>query len=190
MYIPECHARGSKAPSRRCRPGYRPDRCGSKCTPSFSVKREWIEMQRERERGRRRVERERERDCGGVYEDAAGIQMPMGLERRSWPVFKQDGGWEIGIDLRGGGLGGKLSNTSGARSRDSLNSLPSPFVWSPPHVCGALTNMCGKKSLEQHVVVSLRYWIITRIGEVVTVVTAGCQRRCLIGQPFFNQYLN
>ena len=33
--LPECHARGSRAPSTRFRPGYRPGRCGSRCTPSW-----------------------------------------------------------------------------------------------------------------------------------------------------------
>ena len=33
--VPECHARGSKAPSTRFQPGYRPSRCGSRCTPSW-----------------------------------------------------------------------------------------------------------------------------------------------------------
>ena len=35
-FLPECRVRGSRAPSRHFRPGYRPDRCGSKCTLSFS----------------------------------------------------------------------------------------------------------------------------------------------------------
>lgn len=34
--VPEFHAQDSKAPSRRFRPGFRPDRCGSRCTLSFS----------------------------------------------------------------------------------------------------------------------------------------------------------
>ena len=33
--VPECHTRGSKAPSTCFQPGYRPGRCGSRCTPSW-----------------------------------------------------------------------------------------------------------------------------------------------------------
>lgn len=38
--IPEYHARGSIAPSRHFRPEYQPDRCGSRCTLSFSLRNE------------------------------------------------------------------------------------------------------------------------------------------------------
>ena len=51
-YEPECHAQGSKAPNRRFRPGYRLDRCGSRCTPSFSF-RGGSEIRREEEMGGR-----------------------------------------------------------------------------------------------------------------------------------------
>lgn len=39
---PECHARGSKVPNMHFRPEYRPDRCESRCTPSWSLM-NWLE---------------------------------------------------------------------------------------------------------------------------------------------------
>lgn len=48
MEIPECHARGNKAPSKHFRPECRLDQCGSKCTLSVSQEKK-IEIERKKE---------------------------------------------------------------------------------------------------------------------------------------------
>lgn len=84
---PGCRARGSKVPSRHCRPEYQPDQCGLRCTPSFSQESDGKSI--------RNVQKQRKKSQAFTVERRRLSRRPLlktlsdGSERASWVIYIQ-----------------------------------------------------------------------------------------------------
>ena len=90
--LPECHARGSIVPSTHCRPEYRPGRCESKCTLSFSdTKKKKTNEKKINDKGNE------EKNENSVYQDASPPIQILVSERA--PVWVYIAGTKIRVTV-------------------------------------------------------------------------------------------